>query len=57
MKSIFRMKLFAFNINLTNIKQIQSILNIRNLESTLVFTQLKNGKIKIIKEQKKYRVK
>lgn len=57
MKSIFRMKLFGFNINLTNIKQIQSILNIRNLESTLVFTQLKNGKIKIIKEQKKYRVK
>lgn len=57
MKSIFRMKLFGFNINLTNIKQIQSIFNIRNLESTLVFTQLKNGKIKIIKEQKKYRVK
>lgn len=57
MKSIFRMKLFAFNINLTNIKQIQSIFNIRKLESTLVFTQLKNGKIKIIKDQKKYRVK
>lgn len=57
MKSIFRMKLFGFNINLTNIKQIQSIFNIRNLESTLVFTQLKNGKIKIIKDQKKYRVK
>lgn len=38
MKSIFRMKLFGFNINLTNIKQIQSILNIKNNQHASFYT-------------------